>query len=107
MCGEEWLAHYCMGREEELEYFSKAEGKLKDFGEAERIYRSLERWHEEHGIRDLASDFAYRKQRTRRKALGVETLQKFKEAFKRKQRTRREASRIKKLKKFADILRRF
>ncbi|GAH37665.1 unnamed protein product, partial [marine sediment metagenome] len=57
----------------------EAEG---EFETAERIYRSLEKWHGEHGIRDLASGFAYKKQRARRKAIGAETRRKFREALK-------------------------
>jgi len=67
----DWGQDYMVGQE-----------AVGEFETAERIYRSLQKWHEEHGIRDLTSRFAFNKQRARKKAIGAEVKRAFKEAFK-------------------------
>jgi len=65
-----WGPKYILGEE-----------RSKDFRAAVSVYRMLERWYEEAGFRRLASEFAIRKHRARRKAIGGEALRKFKEVF--------------------------
>ncbi len=66
----DWGRDYMVGEESQ-----------KRFEEAERVYRILERWHENAGFRDLAGKFAFRKKDAQRKLLGADVVSKFREAF--------------------------